>query len=76
MIFFGRRRLVVQRAACRGFRPPVGAGCLAILGITLSVEDHNAGRYDDPPYLFVHLNQGSLLEAFNYAARSSATEIG
>ncbi len=33
----------------------------------MSADDRNNGRYDDPPYLFVHLNQTSLLETFIYA---------
>lgn len=36
--------------------------------LPLSIEDHSQGVYDDPPYLFVHLNQTSLLEAFVYCA--------
>ncbi|MEM6994346.1 MAG: lysophospholipid acyltransferase family protein [Myxococcota bacterium] len=42
------------------------ASCMRRLGIETTVEDHNVA-YDDPPYLFVHLNQASLLEPFFYA---------
>lgn len=34
-----------------------------IFGLDLEIEDRN-GCYDSPPYLFVHLNQASLSEAF------------
>lgn len=40
---------------------------LRALGPGLTIEDHNGGAYPDPPYLFVHLNQTSLLETFVYA---------
>lgn len=35
-----------------------------IFGLDVTVEDRNHGRYDRPPYLFVHLNQTSLTESF------------
>jgi 1-acyl-sn-glycerol-3-phosphate acyltransferase len=37
---------------------------LRILGVRLTVEDRNDGRYEDPPYVFVGLNQTSLLDGF------------
>ncbi len=40
--------------------------CTDALGLTTTVQDDNHGRYDDPPYLFVHLNQASLIESFLY----------
>lgn len=35
-----------------------------IFGIRVRVIDHNEGRYDAPPYLFLQLNQTSLSETF------------
>lgn len=37
---------------------------LKIFGIQISVTDRNCGKYDSPPYLYVHLNQTSLAETF------------
>lgn len=42
-------------------------GCLKTLGLCVARTDANEGRYDDGPYLFVSLNQTSLLEAFLYS---------
>jgi 1-acyl-sn-glycerol-3-phosphate acyltransferase len=39
---------------------------LEAFGIEVTLEDRNDGDYCDPPYLFVHLNQASLLEIFIY----------
>jgi 1-acyl-sn-glycerol-3-phosphate acyltransferase len=36
---------------------------LRIFGVRLRVEDRNKGAYERPPYLFVLMNQTSLLEA-------------
>ncbi len=41
---------------------------LRTFDLSLSIEDHSQGVYNDPPYLFVHLNQTSLLETFVYCA--------
>lgn len=41
---------------------------LATLGLSLTVDDRNRGHYHDAPYLFVHLNQTSLLESFLFPA--------
>ncbi len=41
---------------------------LAILGVELTVEDRNLGRYDAPPYVFVGLNQESLIDGFVISA--------
>ena len=35
-----------------------------VFGLRLEVKDHNAGRYGAPPYLFLQLNQTSLIETF------------
>ncbi|MEQ8280539.1 MAG: lysophospholipid acyltransferase family protein [Deltaproteobacteria bacterium] len=39
----------------------------AIFGLQVTVDDRNSA-YDDPPYLFVHLNQTSLVESFTKTA--------
>ncbi|NMO20866.1 1-acyl-sn-glycerol-3-phosphate acyltransferase [Pyxidicoccus fallax] len=40
------------------------AWVLRSFGVRVEVKDHNHGRYDAPPYLFVQLNQTSLSETF------------
>jgi 1-acyl-sn-glycerol-3-phosphate acyltransferase len=40
-----------------------------IFGIAVTFEDRNDGRYDDPPYVFVQLNQTSLAETFILPSR-------
>ncbi len=57
----------VWPAASHGLMQRWSASSLETLGVTLAVEDANEGRYDDGPYLFVSLNQTSLLEVFLYA---------
>ncbi|MBI1909458.1 MAG: 1-acyl-sn-glycerol-3-phosphate acyltransferase [Deltaproteobacteria bacterium] len=39
---------------------------LHIFKIQVHVEDRNQGVYNNPPYLFVHLNQASLIEVLPY----------
>ena len=41
--------------------------CLATLELEFAVVPDDAPALDDPPYLFVHLNQTSLLEAFVFS---------
>jgi 1-acyl-sn-glycerol-3-phosphate acyltransferase len=40
-----------------------------LFGIRVELEDRNRGRYDEPPYLFVQLNQTSLAETFVLSGR-------
>lgn len=35
-----------------------------VFGLDVSLEDHNEDRYDEPPYVLLHLNQNSLVETF------------
>ncbi|MDY7228346.1 lysophospholipid acyltransferase family protein [Hyalangium rubrum] len=45
-----------------------GRALLRIFGVRLRVEDRNRGAYERPPYLFVLMNQTSLLEAISISA--------
>lgn len=54
-------------AASHGLMRRWSTASLQALGVSVAVEDANDGCYDDGPYLFVCLNQTSLLEAFLYA---------
>lgn len=54
--------MLVSRPAALTLMKRWALGVLTILGVRLEVEDRNHGRYAEPPYLFIGLNQTSLLD--------------
>ncbi len=52
-----------------------GRFALFIFSITVEVEDRNNGSYNNPPYIFINLNQTSLTETFIMAAYTPANFI-
>ncbi len=65
-LWLGPALLVCKVAPCLSERLLRGCATrqLRIFGVRVKVTDRNDGRYGSPPYLYVLLNQTSLIETF------------